>query len=183
MQLDEAGLDEYTDRFDRDAFRHETRTHYQTSGGSDEHTRWLAGEMSPGSDADRPWSAWVRAQLDRGAAVRRLRVVYGPLSDHLRFELGWQYPANAAAGEEIRVLDLTERPRPVGMVDDEFWMLDGERAVLMTYADDGRFLHGDAVEGRDADRIRRARDAAWDAAEPFDQWWTRHPEYHRAVTC
>lgn len=181
MRLDEAGLDEYTDRFDRDAFRYETRVDYRTLTGGDEFARWVSGEPSPGPAADRPWSRWVRAQLARGTTVRRLRVVYGPLSEHLRFEIGWQYPANQAAGEQIRILDLTEQTRPSVMIDDEFWMLDHQRAVLMTYDDDGRFLHGDAVEGAAATRIRRAGDAAWAAAEILDRWWARHPEYHRDV--
>ncbi len=116
--------------------------------------------------------------LARGTTVRKLRVVYGPLSEHLRFEIGWQYPANQAAGEQIRILELTERVRPSAMIDDEFWMLGHQRAVLMTY-DDGRYLHGDTVEGLSVSRVSRARDAAWAAAETLDRWWARHPEYHR----
>ncbi|MGI9001115.1 MAG: DUF6879 family protein [Pseudonocardia sp.] len=181
MRLDEAGLDEYTDRFDHDAFRHETLTRYQVASDGGDFARWLAGEAGPDPDVVGPWGRWVHAQLDRGATVRRVRVLYGPPSDYLRYEAEWAYTANLDAGELIRVLDLTEQERPAGMVDDEFWMLDGERAVLMTYAADGRFLHGDTVEGRAAERISHARDAAWDAAEPFGQWWARHPEYHRAA--
>ena len=26
-----------------------------------------------------------------------------------------------------------------------------------------------------------AAEIAWDAGEPFERWWVRHPEYHRAA--
>lgn len=180
MRLDEAGLDEYTDRFEHDAFRHEVLTRYDVASDGGGFARWLAGEPCPDTAVIGAWGRWVAVQRRRAATVRRVRVLYDRPTDYLRFEAEWAYAANVAAGEDIRVLDLTERQRPEDLLDTEFWMLDGARAVLMTYDEQGRFLYGDTVEGRAARKIRRARDAAWQAAEPFTQWWTRHPEYRRA---
>lgn len=178
MRLDEAGLDEYTDQFTHDAFRHEILTHYDVATDGGDFARFLAGHQAPSPEVVGPWGRWVQQQLARGATVRRLRILYGPPGDYLRFEMGWVYLANMAAGEDIRILDLTEQPRPPYIIDAEFWMLDGERAVLMTYDDHGRFLYGDTVEGGAAAGITLARDVAWDSAEPFDTWWARHPQYH-----
>lgn len=181
MRLDEAALDEYTDQFVHDAFRYETLTFYDVASDGADFARFRAGESAPSSDVVGPWGAWVAQQLGRGATVRRVRVLYGPPDDYLRFELGWVYAANAAAGEQIRILDLTERARPDGVLDDEFWLLDGARAVLMHYDDQGRFQHGDTVEGLDANPIVLAGDVAWATAEPFTAWWARHPHYHGPI--
>lgn len=178
--LDEAALDEYTDRFTHDAFRYETLTRYDVESDGGEFARYLAGEPGPDPAVTGPWGDWVRAQLARGAQVRRLRVLTEVPGDYLRFEMDWFYTANGAAGEQIRVLDLTERARPHGVALYEFWMLDGERAVLMQYDKGGRFLHGVVADAATVKQVRRARDVAWDAAEPFPEWWARHPQYRRA---
>jgi hypothetical protein len=183
MRLDERGLGEYTDRFDHDAFRHETATNYLVDNGSADWVRWQAGELGPAPDEVRPWSEWLRAQRARPTrpTIRRVRVIYAhPLTEHLRFEIGYQYRANTAAGEDIRILDLTEQPRPDGMLDDEFWMMDGVRAALMAYDKAGRFTAAETIEGLGMQVVRRAAAAAWDTAEPLEVWWARHDEYHRA---
>lgn len=179
MRLDERGLDEYTDRFEHEAFRHEALQGYAVASDGNAFVRWLAGQPVDRA-VGAPWAAWVRSQRERGVAVRRLRTLTEPPSDYLRFEAEVLYTANTAAGEEIRILDLTERPRPDGLVLDEYWMLDGERVALMHYLPDGRFSHADTVEDVAARRIRLSRDAAWEAAEPFTTWWGRHVEYHSA---
>ncbi|HVM19490.1 MAG TPA: hypothetical protein VM307_05985 [Egibacteraceae bacterium] len=180
MRLDEAALDAYTDQFEHDAFRHEVLDHYDVPSDGGDFARWLAGEPDPSPDVIGPWAQWVRAQRQRGASVRRLRVLTESPSEYLRFEAAWAYRANVAAGEDIRVLDLTEQARPLGLDLREFWLLDGQRAAVMTYDDAGRFLYADTIEGRAGRVIRRSADIAWAAAEPFEAWWARHPEYHRA---
>lgn len=181
MRLDEAGLDEYTDQFVHDALRYETLTFYNVSSDGGEFARFRAGEHGPDPEVVAPWGRWVRNQRARGATVRRLRILHAPPGDYLRFEMGWAYTANVAAGEDIRILDLTDRARPPFVIDDEFWLLDRERTALMHYDDQGRFDHGETVEGIEASPIVLAADTAWDAGEPFTQWWDRHPQYHGPV--
>lgn len=181
MRLDEQQLDEYTDQFAHDALRHETLTFYNVPSDGDDYARFLRGESGPTPEIVGGWGAWVSQQRERGAAVRRLRVLHGLPDDYLRFEMAWAYVSNVAAGEDIRVLDLTEVATPPHFVDAEFWMLDRERVAVMTYGDDGRFLHADAVEGLDATPYVDAAETAWDMAEPFTSWWARHPEFHRPV--
>lgn len=180
VRLDEQALGEYVDRFERDAFRHESLPAYDVASDGDGYARWLAGDP-PDPEISADWTGWIRAQRARGARVRRLRTLVGPPSDYVRFEAEVFYTVNAAAGEEIRVLDLTERNAPPGPVTDEYWMLDGARVAFMHYLPDGRFSHAEAVEGAAASAVVRARDVAWAAAEPFADWWSRHPEYHRGA--
>lgn len=181
MRLDEQGLDEYTDQFVSDALRHETLTFYNVPSDGDDYSRFLAGEAGPTPEIVGGWGAWVSQQRERGAEVRRLRVLREPPNDYLRFEMGWAYVSNVVAGEDIRILDLTGRDLPAHVVDAEFWMLDRERVALMTYDDDGRFLYADAVEGIDATPYVDAAETAWDMAEPFSSWWANHPEFHGPV--
>ncbi len=177
MRLDFAGMDAYTNRFDTEAFRYEVLSAYDVPSDGGDVARYLAGE--PGPTGGQAWRDWIRAQIQRGAAVRALRVLHEPPGDYLRFELEWGYLPNIAAGMQARVLDLTEQSAPPGFLHEEFWLLDGERVAVMRYDDAGRFLHADTVEGPAAQQYRTARDAGWAAGEPVTAWWGRHPEYHR----
>jgi len=180
MRLDAEALDAYTDRFEHEAFRHEVLPAYEVPSDGGDLARYLApGEAHPDPMVVGPWCDWIRSQVDRGAAVRSLRVLHAPPGDYLRFELEWGHLVNIRAGMESRVLDLTEQPTPRGFIDEEFWLLDRERVAVMTYDDAGRFLHADAVDGPAARRYRIARDVAWDDAEDVESWWARHPQFHR----
>jgi hypothetical protein len=53
-------------------------------------------------------------------------VLTSPLSEYLRYECEWGYLPNAAAGEDIRILDLAEKPRPDGLISEDFWLMDNE---------------------------------------------------------
>jgi hypothetical protein len=53
--------------------------------------------------------------------------------------------------------------------------------MLMHYDDGGRFFGATVTDPAEMGRYQAARDAAWEAAEPFEAWWRHHPEYHRAA--
>jgi hypothetical protein len=178
VRLDEAALDAYTDQFKLDALRVETRTFYEVPSDEGDFARYLADEPEPDPAVTEPWHAWIRAQLARGATVRRLRVLHSPPGDYLRFEMEWGYIGNAAAGEDIRILDL-EYPRETPY--PELWLLDDERVAFLRYDDVGRFLYADTDDPAfPPAAVYVACVMAWEAAEPFVEWWVRHPEYHRA---
>ncbi|MGH3693176.1 MAG: DUF6879 family protein [Pseudonocardiaceae bacterium] len=181
MLLDEAGLDDYTDRFAFEAFRQEVRDQYDVPSDGGDFTRYLAGEAHPDPAVVGPWREWLGNQGRQGRAIRRVRVLYGPPSRYVRYECEWAYTHSVDAGEDIRVLDLVEKGPPAGLIGEEFWLLDRSRAVVMCYDHAGRFRHGQITEGSNAGAWVACRDAAWAASEPFTQWWERHPEYHRAA--
>ncbi len=180
MRLDEAGLDAYTDRFDSYALRHETLDRYDVASDDDAFTHYLAGRPRP-PEFGQAWHGWIADRIAEGRQVRRVRVLYGPPSPYLCFECEWGYTGNVAAGEQVRVLDLTEQPRPAALVDAEFWLLDGCRAAVMAYDPDGVFLHADTVEGVTAQPYVNSAEATWSTAEPFRDWWARHPQWHRSA--
>lgn len=179
--LDEAGLDDYTEHFEFEAFRQEVRDQYEVPSDGGDFARYLAGEAHPDPAVVEPWRGWLRDQRQSGRTVRRVRVLYGPPSRYVCYECEWAYTHSVNAGEDIRMLDLVEQDPPTGMIGEEFWLLDRSRTVVMCYDDAGRFRHGRIAEGSDAVPWVVCRDAVWAAAEPFTQWWERHPEYHRAA--
>lgn len=180
MRLDEAGLDDYTDRFDSYALRFEVLDRYDVASDDDAFTHYLAGRSRP-PGFGRVWQGWIADRITEGREVRRVRVLYGPPSPYLCFECEWGYAGNVAAGEQVRVLDLTEQPRPAALIDAEFWLLDGHRVAMMSYDAGGAFLHAETAEDASAQPYVRSAEAAWCLAEPFKEWWARHPQWHRST--
>jgi hypothetical protein len=108
-------------------------------------------------------------------------VLRSPIGPYLRYESEWGYVMNAEAGEDIRILDLSERPLPPPLdgIDHDFWLIDGATAVRMTYDDAGRFVRAETAAPGELPLYLAARDAAMATAEPFAGWWQRHPEFHQ----
>ena len=179
--LDEHGLDEFfTAHFHRTAFRLEVRDQYAVASDGGDFARYLAGEDLADAARKNAWLDELRADTAAGKRWQWVHVVRGPLSDYLRYAFEWGYAINIHAGADVRVLDLAEHPRPVSLPDEDFWLLDDQAVLIMHYGDGGEFLGADPAGPAGLARYRRARDAAWDAAEPFAAYWARHPGYHRA---
>ncbi len=179
--LDERGLDEFfTEHFHRTAFRLEVRDRYAVASDGGDFARYLAGEDLPDAARKNAWLDELRADTAAGKRWQWVHVVHAPLSDYLRYAFEWGYAINIHAGADVRILDLAEHPRPVGLPDEDFWLLDDQAVLTMRYGDSGEFLGAEPVGQAELARYRRARDAAWDTAEPFAAYWARHPGYHRA---
>lgn len=180
--LDERGLDEFfAAHFHRTAFRLEVRDQYAVASDGGDFARYLGGEDLPDAARKNAWLDELRADTAAGKRWQWVHVVRGPLSDYLRYAFEWGYAINIHAGADVRVLDLAERPRPAGIPDEDFWLLDDQAVLIMRYDGGGRFLGADPVDMGEVSGYRRARDAAWEAAEPFAEYWARHPGYHRAM--
>jgi hypothetical protein len=179
--LDERGLDEFfTEHFHRTAFRLEVRDRYAVASDGGDFARYLAGEDLPDAARKNAWLDELRADTAAGKRWQWVHVVHAPLSDYLRYAFEWGYAINIHAGADVRILDLAEHSRPVGLPDEDFWLLDDQAVLTMRYGDSGEFLGAEPVGQAELARYRRARDAAWDTAEPFAAYWARHPGYHRA---
>ncbi|MFH8618361.1 DUF6879 family protein [Streptomyces sp. NPDC017979] len=50
------------------------------------------------------------------------------------------------AGEDVRILDVTERDNPLPDIED-FWMFDRSTVVLMHYEDDSTQISRELYEG------------------------------------
>jgi hypothetical protein len=178
--LDEQQLGEYIDRhFTSTLFRLETLDRYDVGSNGSDLNRYLAGEPGPDMARKGPWMDQIRSEVARGLHTYRVHVVRGPLTAYLRFEFEWGYRFNADAGEHIRILDLAEQPEPAALADEDFWLIGDDQAVSMRYDPAGRFIGADIAPAQAVPQYRAARDAAWEAAVPFNDYWAAHPQYWR----
>lgn len=85
---------------------------------------------------------------------------------------------NAEAGEQIHILDRSERrlPAEVEMLED-FWLMDDETVLRMHYDEQGAYLGASLAD--DVAPYRRTRDAALAASADFTTWWSQHLGYWR----
>ncbi|MFJ3788048.1 DUF6879 family protein [Kitasatospora sp. NPDC090091] len=154
----------FFDSFEREAFRLETRSFYAMPGEDEEYQEFLAtGELHIPDDD--PWLARVRHFRETGRTISRVHVLTRPLSDYLRYEFA-AYVYNSAAGEDIRILDLTDRQNP-GLPDQDFWMFDRAVVVDMQYRPDGTQVGRELLTDPDVELYRHWRDLAVSLSVPF----------------
>jgi hypothetical protein len=124
--------------FRRSAFRLETRGTYAPGYEREDFARFLAGAPRPPSEVDwwRPWLDRVGRLTREGKTVSRVRILNEPPSDYERWQL-WAARWHAEAGEDIRYLPRSRAERIGLPVDQDWWLLDDERLILMEFAADG----------------------------------------------
>ncbi|WP_335980746.1 DUF6879 family protein [Streptomyces sp. CA2R106] len=167
-------LGDLFDSFEREAFRLETLDDYSRSGNVEAFRSYLSGGSQP-DDYNADWVEEVRGATESGKRIYRVHVLSRPLTPYLKFELGWGYRKNAAAGEEFSILDTTEALNPLDGVGD-FWLFDGEEAATMRYDVTGAFLGSEVLPPDRAAEFVAYRDVALAHAQPFATWWEQHGE-------
>jgi hypothetical protein len=178
--LDEQQIGQYIDEhFTRTLFRLETLPQYLVDSDGEDYRHYVAGLPGPTMSRKEPWLDTLRAEHERGLYQHRVHVWRGPLTDYLRYECEWGYAYNADAGEDIRILDTSEQRKPAAVLDEDFWLIDDTDVVKMHYDPEGRLLGGSIAEPGEIQQYRDARDAAWQAAVPFFDYWNRHREFWR----
>jgi hypothetical protein len=155
--------------FAASAFRLELRQVYTMPGEAEELRRFRGGEQPP-PGYHYGWLDTVAGARQAGKTMRRVRVVQRPLTDYTRYEFAWGFAYNVQAGEDIRVLDLTGRPGPA-LPDHDFWLFDESTVVKLLYRADGTQIGRELAEDPDLAAYLGWRDAAWDAAVPFRDYW------------
>jgi hypothetical protein len=162
--LDGKDWDDCFDSMRREAWRLETRPVYAVPQEAERLKRFLAGDKSP-DDYTSAWMDDLRRWRSEGKRVGRVHVVTRPLSDYLRFEFEFYYRHHIRAGEDIRILDLTNTDNP-GLPDQDFWMFDESRVVLMHYRQDGAQIGRELWQGPPDQHIAW-RDLAVSRSMPF----------------
>jgi hypothetical protein len=160
----------------RSAFRLECLDRYEVDSDQDNVRRYLAGESGPSWAEGDDWMEYLAAEKESGIRRYRVHVMTSPLGPYLRYECEWGYAYTTAAGEEVYILDLAEKPRPPGLPSEDFWLYDNRHVVVMDYDHQGRFSGARVLPESDTPRYRHYRDLAMGAAVPFQDWWARHPE-------
>jgi hypothetical protein len=152
--------------FRSSAFRLETLPAYDVADEGEELRMFLEGKPKP-ERAVSPWQQMIRSHVEAGRQMQRVHLVRGDLTDYLRWEIGWGYPDNAAAGEDIRILQVGPGELPE-LGEEDFWLFDDELAVLMRYGPGGEWLGQDSTRNGDVvEACRRKRDVALSLAVPL----------------
>ncbi|MGA5702940.1 DUF6879 family protein [Peterkaempfera bronchialis] len=157
--------------FKREAFRLETLSVYTIPDEQETFAAFKAGEPQPEKHRNAPWTETIRRNVESGRRMYRVHIVRRPLTDYLRYEMGWGYIRNAKAGEEFFILDVTDRPNPLEGIPD-FWAFDESTIVSMQYGDGGDFLG--AQREADAAKWLSIRDTALAESVSFAEWWAEH---------
>lgn len=133
--------------FQREAFRLERLPSYEAADEArafDEFRKY--GSVS--TEFNQEWIELIQQAKQRGAAVRRLRLVSEPLSEYERFELLAAYQVGIEVGEDIRVA--------VRDIDDliptkDYWLYDDAVIEWMKYSSAGVYLGSQASHITEAD--------------------------------
>ncbi|MGH3824759.1 MAG: DUF6879 family protein [Pseudonocardiaceae bacterium] len=181
--MDAAELRAYLDtRFGKTLFRLETLAAYEVASEGSDFARYLAGEPGPTPERRQRWLDRLSDGRSRGLERRRVHVVTLPLSDYLRFECEWSYALNPF--EDIRILELAvQRPDLQRLIDSaggDFYLVDGEHVIRLHYTVENQ-PQGAVADSSPAvvTEYRHVAEMLWSEAEPFTQWWTAHPQFHR----
>ncbi|NEE24264.1 hypothetical protein G3M53_02125, partial [Streptomyces sp. SID7982] len=79
------------------------------------------------------------------------------------------YRHQAPAGEDIRILDVTDRPNPLPDTLSDFWMFDRSTVVLMNYEKDGTQINRQLFEGDVSPFLEYQRIAVAESV-PFEEY-------------
>ncbi|HMH89815.1 MAG TPA: hypothetical protein VK586_01890 [Streptosporangiaceae bacterium] len=120
------------------AFRLETRDRYALAYEQADFDAFLAGNPVP-PPAVRWWRPWLD-QISRltadGRQIGRVRILAEPPSDYQQWEL-WAAPWHSAAGEKIAYMSRRVAAGIGLPADGDWWLLDGERLIIMGFGEDG----------------------------------------------
>lgn len=157
----------YFDEFRVSAFRLETRQTYTMPTEQPNIELFLAGGERP-ADHNASWHGRIEKIVASGRTVQRAKVIRRPLTDYLRYQCAWSIPGNIAAGEDYRMVDITECDW--GLPDQDFWLFDEATVVHLDYDPAGTFVGAELVEEADPAQYRHWRDAALSHGVPFGEW-------------
>lgn len=167
-------MDDHLHRTGDQRFRLEQLPTYSRIGA--DFVAWKDGDPAPA--AKREWLDKLAEDEAAGITHSRVRILTEVLTDYELYACQRGYALNSRH-EAIRVLRHGEHTMPALQATGDFWLVNGI-VIPMIYHADGTFVGaayvGAADERADAYRADTAR--LWAAAEPWADWWGRHPEYH-----
>ncbi len=133
-------------KFRSEAWRLETLPQYLVPQEAEELEAFRAGARVDPLTYSSAYTERLKRQRAEGRRQGRVHVISRPLSEYLEFEFSRYYEPNVMAGEDIRILDVTDRENPLPDVQD-FWMFDRSTVVLMRYEPDGTQISRELHEG------------------------------------
>ncbi|MFE2600552.1 DUF6879 family protein [Streptomyces sp. NPDC059396] len=168
MLLDGEDWRRFFDAFEREAWRFEAQPTYTMPREQQNVARFMRGEDKP-ADHNARWHERVRGYVGSGRSIGRVRVVRRPLTDYQRYQFAWGIPGNIAAGEDIRVLDVTREDYNLPLSSRDWWMFDETRIAYLNFHEDGTQINREAYEGDPAPH-REWKRVALEHAVPFEEY-------------
>jgi hypothetical protein len=169
-------------RHKQDLLRVQTLARYDSASDGEDFERYLRGEAEPSAPHKQAWLDRLAADAEHGRIRRNVHIVEQPLSDYLRYQFEWCYVYNVAAGQDVRVLDISSNPAAAHLAAcGDFAVVEGVDVARNRYAPDGVFLGAVQAPSDTAAALAALGEAAWAMAVPFTAWWRDHPQYHRAT--
>ena len=137
-------LDEFSELlagYKQSAFRLEQQRQYLISYEQESLAQFLAG--TPQAPEEMPgfteWTEQIKRQTAAGKQMMRVRIQEEPPTDYQRWE-NWIATWNMAAGELMRRMSR-QRAHEVGLLPaagkDDFWLLDEQSLIVMSFDRDG----------------------------------------------
>lgn len=132
--------------------------------------QFLAGERLP-ENHNEAWHKRVQSMVAAGKSIGRVRTVRQPLTDYQRYQLAFGIPGNVAAGEDIRILDLTNLE--LDLPSHDFWMFDDAIVVHLNFRPDGTLINHERIDAPDLEMYYKLRDTALAHAVSLSEWNAR----------
>ncbi|MGX2996305.1 DUF6879 family protein [Streptomyces sp. JNUCC 64] len=168
MFLDGDEWGRYFDSFTQDAWRFEAQPTYSMPSERANVERFLRGEPKP-ERHNALWHEDVRTYRATGRTIGRVRIVRQPLTDYQRYQFAWGVPDNIAAGEDIRVLDVTHEDFGLPLAGQDWWMFDDLKLVHLNFRPDGTQINREVFDG-DLTPYREWRRIAVENSVPFEEY-------------
>ncbi|MFH8991022.1 DUF6879 family protein [Streptomyces sp. NPDC017940] len=168
MPLEGENWRRFFDAFEREAWRFEAQPTYTMPKEQENVARFLRGEAKP-ADHNARWHERVRGYVQSGRRIGRVRVVRRPLTDYQRYQFAWGIPGNIAAGEDIRVLDVTRDGHGLPLTGRDWWLFDGLRVAHLNFRPDGTQIDREVYEDDPAPYVQWQR-TALEQAVPFEEY-------------
>ena len=145
---------------------------YRVPWEDDQIAAWRRGDpVPPNADVEASLET-IRQITESGRRIVRVRGIRKPMSDYARYEVEAAYPPNAAAGEDIYVVDLDEHVEFDAVGD--FVIFDNDAVVRYQYDPEGRLLGYDFTDQPgDLDECRAIREGLLAAAVSLDDFTAR----------
>lgn len=153
--------------FRTEAWRLETLPAYNVPQEAEEIRAFQAGERIDPHTHTNDYTEDLERVRREGKAKGRVHIVTRPLSEYIRYEFMYYRP-HVWAGEDIRIMDVTDRTNPLAGVQD-FWMFDKAEVVLMCYESDGTQISREVYEGDVSPYINYQRIALAESV-PFEEY-------------
>lgn len=117
-----------------------------------------SSRMSAGSTED-GWNS------PAGITWHRVKIVRRPFTDYTRFLFAWAIPGNVEAGEDYRIIDITDRT--VDIPEQDFWIFDESTVALLNFHSDGTLRDRELVDVSELDKYLHLRDITLSESVPF----------------